>query len=72
MSRNSPYVGIIRIRFIGSILSLSAPLSFRRQKYDFFLKFEARKKFCGVSQPTRIFCTFAPAFCKKNQNINIS
>ena len=31
--RLSPYDGIIRIRFNGSDLSLSAPLSKRRQKY---------------------------------------
>ena len=31
--RLSPYGGIIRIRFNGSDLSLSAPLSKRRQKY---------------------------------------
>ena len=31
--RLSPYGGIIRIRFNGSNLSLSAPLSKRRQKY---------------------------------------
>jgi hypothetical protein len=31
-----PYGGIIRIRFNGSDLSLSAPLSKRRQKYIFF------------------------------------
>ena len=34
--RLSPYGGIIRIRFNGSDLSLSAPLSKRRQKYNFF------------------------------------
>ena len=33
--RLSPYGGIIRIRFNGSDLSLTAPLSKRRQKYDF-------------------------------------
>lgn len=31
--RLSPYGGIIRIRFNGSDLSLSAPLSKRRQRY---------------------------------------
>ena len=34
--RLSPYGGIIRIRFNGSDLSLTAPLSKRRQKYNFF------------------------------------
>ena len=33
--RLSPYGGIIRIRFNGSDLSLSAPLSKRRQRYNF-------------------------------------
>ena len=34
--RNTPYAGITRIRFFGSDLSLSAPLSYRRQNYNFF------------------------------------
>ena len=37
--RLSPYGGIIRIRYNGSDLSLSAPLSKRRQKYYFFLMY---------------------------------
>ena len=45
--RLSPYGGIIRIRFNGSDLSLSAPLSKRRQKYEFFGLRGYGDTFCG-------------------------
>ena len=47
--RLSPYGGIIRIRFNGSDLSLSAPLSKRRQRYNFYLSLNEKIELSNFS-----------------------
>ena len=65
MSRNSPYVGIIRIRFIGSILSLSAPLSFGGKSTTFFFYLNREKNFAGSVSQRGFFVPLHPHFVKK-------